>query len=62
VPFDNRLFYGIVTDQLIDRIRVLNGVGDGDGIVIDSVQFTSPNICGCDLEHGDVCLCMSTVP
>ncbi len=59
VPFDNRLFYGIVTDQMIDRIRVLNAANDGDGIVIDSVQFSSQTICGCGFESGDVCLSMS---
>ena len=61
VPFDNRLFYGITTNEEIERIRVLNGAGDGDGVVIDSVQFTSQTICGCDFETGDVCLSLRTV-
>ena len=62
VPFDNRLFYGIVTDQLIERIRVLNPAADGDGIAIDSIQFRSPVVCGCGFDDGDVCLFMRLVP
>ena len=61
VPFDNRLFYGITTNEEIERIRVLNGASDGDGVVIDSVQFTSQTICNCDFETGEVCLSLRTV-
>jgi hypothetical protein len=61
VPFDNRLFYGITTNEVIERIRVFNGGGDGDGIVIDSVQYTSHTICNCDFETGGVCLSLRTV-
>ena len=48
VPFDNRMFYGIVTDQPnIRTIRVVNGVGDGDGISIDDVQFQAASTPDC---------------
>lgn len=41
VNWDNRIFYGIVTDIPIKTIRVTNQPNDGDGIVIDDVQFTA---------------------
>ena len=41
VPWDNRIFYGITTNQRIERIRVINNANDGDGIVLDDVQFGS---------------------
>lgn len=37
--FNNRIFYGIVTDQRIATIRTIEGSGDSDGIVYDDVQF-----------------------
>ncbi len=37
--FNNRIFYGIVTDQKIATIRTIEGSGDSDGIVYDDVQF-----------------------
>lgn len=57
VPFDNRLFYGITTDQTIARVRVLNGAGDGDGIIIDDIHFNSPRTCLllCAFEVGEPC-------
>lgn len=65
VPFDNRLFYGIVTDQLIERIRVLNGPNDGDSIVIDDIHFNSLITCILffdGFESGDTSAWSSTVP
>ena len=41
VPWDVRLFYGITSTTPIKRIRVINGPNDGDGILIDDVQFGS---------------------
>ena len=38
-PWDNRIFYGITTNQRIERIRVINPPNDGDGIVLDDIQF-----------------------
>lgn len=40
-PWDNRIFYGITTNQRIERIRVTNPANDGDGIVLDDIQFGS---------------------
>lgn len=39
--WDNRVFYGIVSDVAIAGVRVRNPTGDGDGIVIDDVQFSA---------------------
>jgi len=39
----NRLFYGIVSDAPIARIRTVESTGDGDGITYDDVQF-SPDL------------------
>lgn len=39
----NRLFYGIVSDAPIARIRTHDAAGDGDGITYDDVQF-SPDL------------------
>lgn len=41
VSWDNRVFYGITTNHAIERIRVINGANDGDGIVLDDIQFGS---------------------
>lgn len=40
-PFDNRIFYGITSDIGIASVIVRNGPSDGDGIVIDDVQFAA---------------------
>ncbi len=37
--FNNRIFYGITTDQAIKTIRTFQGINDSDGIVFDDVQF-----------------------
>jgi hypothetical protein len=37
--WDNRIFYGITTSRRIERIRVINNANDGDGIVLDDIQF-----------------------
>lgn len=38
--FDNRIFYGITSDdQLIQRIRTAEPGGDLDGILYDDIQF-----------------------
>jgi hypothetical protein len=39
VRWDNRIFYGITTSRRIERIRVINNANDGDGIVLDDIQF-----------------------
>ena len=39
--FNNRIFYGITTDQLIARIRTIEGTFDNDGIAYDDVQFNA---------------------
>jgi hypothetical protein len=42
--WDNRVFYGVISDTPIKRIRVTNGSGDGDGITLEDIQFCSaPN-------------------
>ena len=65
LPFDNRLFYGLVTDQFIERIRVLNGPNDQDSIVIDDIHFNSPRACillSDGFESGDTSAWSQTVP
>jgi len=42
VNWDNRVFYGIVSETPIKTIRVSNPPNDGDGIVIDDIQFAMP--------------------
>ena len=41
VPWDNRVFYGVVTTTPIKRIRITNPISSADGITIDDVQFNS---------------------
>ncbi len=36
---DNRIFYGIVSDRLISRVEVRNGINDSDAIFLDDFQF-----------------------
>lgn len=38
--WDNRIFYGIISDTPIKRIRVTNGPDDGDAITFDDIQFS----------------------
>lgn len=38
---NNRFFYGITSDQAVASFVVRNAAGDGDGIVIDDVQFSA---------------------
>ena len=42
VHWDNRIFYGIVSETPIKTIRVSNPPNDGDGIVIDDIHFAMP--------------------
>lgn len=41
VNWDNRIFCGIISKTPIKTIRVSNPPNDGDGIVIDDVQFST---------------------
>lgn len=41
VNWDNRIFYGAVSEIPIKTIRLSNPPNDGDGIVIDDVQFSA---------------------
>lgn len=36
---NNRFFYGITTDSMIASISVQNSAGDGDGILLDDIQW-----------------------
>jgi hypothetical protein len=38
---NNRTFYGLVSDSVITRVEVQNAAADGDGILLDDVQFSS---------------------
>ena len=38
---DNRVFYGITSDQVIAMIRTVEAASDGDGITYDDVQFAA---------------------
>ncbi len=37
--FNNRIFYGVVTDEQIAIIRTIEGSNDSDGILYDDIQF-----------------------
>lgn len=39
--FNNRIFYGVTTDELIGRIRTVENAFDADGIVYDDIRFSS---------------------
>ena len=41
--WDNRVFYGVTSNQPIARIRTTNPASDGDGVVYDDIQFGSAN-------------------
>ena len=43
----NRIFYGIVSDQNIDRIRTIEPGGDLDGTLYDDIQFSAIPEPGC---------------
>ncbi len=39
----NRVFYGVVSDPPVARIRIVEGAGDSDGVTFDDVQFSAAN-------------------
>lgn len=36
---NNRIFYGVSSDNFIERIEIRNGSSDNDGILLDDLQF-----------------------
>lgn len=55
--YDNRLFYGITSTQLIDRIRIIEPGADYDELSFDDVQFRplgalNGQLAGTDVDQG----------
>ena len=50
--WDNRIFYGIISDTPINRIRVTNGPNDLDGINLDDIQFSLALAVEIDIKPG----------